>query len=104
MAVGAAGGVRIPNSMFDMLAHYLLGEHRMDLAVAAPRLQSTGTLDLAIEPDWPKEQAQYLKEIGFKVQTWENSAALSAVSFAPESGQCRGVVRGAAVLGMDIRD
>jgi gamma-glutamyltranspeptidase/glutathione hydrolase len=104
LAVGCAGGVRIPNSIFDMLTQYLLHHAPMNLAVAAPHLQSTGTLDVAVEPHWPKEQAEYLKQIGFKVQTWESSAVVSAVSFDPKDGECRGAVRGPAALGLDVKE
>lgn len=104
MAVGAAGGQRIPNCIFGVLMNYALRSARMEAAVAAPRLQSTGTLDVAVEPEWPKETAEYLKRVGFKVQTWESSAVVGAVSFDPKEGECRGVVRGPAVLGLDVKE
>ena len=104
LAVGCAGGVRIPNSILDMLTQYLLRDAPMDLAVAAPRLQSTGTLDVSVEPAWPKEQADYLKQTGFKVQTGESPSVVSAVSFNPENGECRGAVRGPAALGMGVKE
>jgi gamma-glutamyltranspeptidase/glutathione hydrolase len=104
LAAGGAGGVRIPNCVFEVLQNYVLRGSTMDEAVAAPRVQCTGTLDVAIEPHYPKEMAQYLKQVGFKVQTWESSAVVSAVSFDPGNGQCRGAIRGPAVLGVNLKD
>ena len=101
LATGAAGGVRIPNAVGDVLVQYVLRGASLEAAVAAPRLQCTGSLDVAVEPAWPKDSAEYLKQVGFKVQTWESSAVVSAVSFNPKSGQCRAAIRGPAVLGLD---
>ncbi len=101
MAIGAAGGVRIPNTIFSALTEYLMRGVSLDAAIAAPRLQCTGTLDVAVEPGSPKETAQYLKEIGFKVQTWESSSVASAVTFDAKSGECRAAIRGPAVLNLD---
>ena len=50
LAVGAAGGVRIPNAIFDVLTSYVLRGAPIELAVAPPRLHCTGTLDVAVEP------------------------------------------------------
>jgi len=100
LAVGCAGGVRIPNSILWMLTQYLMHGASMDKAAAAPRMQCTGTLDVGLEPEWSKEDAQYLESIGFKVQTGESPAVLSAASFNPGNGECRGAIRGPAVLGL----
>ncbi len=102
VGVGAAGGVRIPNCVFEVLRNYVLRGTTMAEAVAAPRVQCTGTLDVAVEPDYPREPAQYLKQLGFKVQTWESSAVVSAVSFNPGDGQCRAIIRGPAILGLKL--
>jgi gamma-glutamyltranspeptidase/glutathione hydrolase len=104
LGVGTAGGVRIPNCVYDVLRRYLAHDDKMEDAVAAPRVQCTGTLDVAIEPHYPKELAQYLKQVGFKVQTWESSAVVSAVSFDPASGECRAAIRAPAILEMNLKD
>jgi hypothetical protein len=39
-----------------------------------------------------------LKDVGFNVQTWESTAIISAVSFNPANGECRGTIRGPAAL------
>ena len=102
LGVGCAGGVRIPNCVFEVFRNYVLRGAAMNEAVAASRVQCTGTLDVAVEPDFPKETAQYLREAGFKVQTWESSAVVSAVSFDPSNGTCRAAIRGPAVLGLKL--
>lgn len=104
MAVGCAGGVRIPNCILGVLIETLLRGAQMHSAVAAPRLHCTGTLDVGVEPHWPKEGVQYLKEIGFNVQTGESSAVVSAVSFNPKNGECNASIRGPAILGLNLPD
>ena len=102
IGVGAAGGVRIPNCVYDVLRNYLFQNATMDQAVAAPRVQCTGTLDVAIEPRFPKETAQYLKQVGFKVGTGESPAVVSAVSFDAAFGACNATIRAPAALGMSL--
>jgi gamma-glutamyltranspeptidase/glutathione hydrolase len=102
VAVGCAGGMRIPNAVLDFLIEYVWRGASMKQSVAAPRLQNVGTPVVAIEPHWPKQSADYLKQIGFKVQTWESSAVLSAVERNPADGKCQGAVRGPAALQMNI--
>jgi gamma-glutamyltranspeptidase/glutathione hydrolase len=92
LAVGGRGGVRVPNGVLRVLTHYLLRGASMEEAVAAPRLQSTGTLEVTVERSWPKAEADYLKQIGYVVGTGPN-AHISAVSFNPKTGECRGVMR-----------
>jgi gamma-glutamyltranspeptidase/glutathione hydrolase len=101
-AVGCAGGMRIPNAVLDFLIEYVLRGASMKQSVAAARLQNVGTPVVAIEPHWPKQSADYLKQIGFKVQTWESSAVLSAVERNPANGKCQGAVRSPAALQMNI--
>ncbi len=86
LALGGAGGVLIPNSMFNVLLHYLTGGGLMEQALAAPRLQNTGTLDVSVEKNWPEAEIDYFKSIGFKVRTGL-SAYVSAVSFDPRTGE-----------------
>jgi gamma-glutamyltranspeptidase/glutathione hydrolase len=102
LGVGAAGGVRIPNCVYDALRGYLFQNATIEQAVAAPRIQCTGTLDVAIEPHFPGDTAQYLKQAGFKLQTWESSAVVSAVSFDPVSGACHAALRAPAALAMKL--
>jgi gamma-glutamyltranspeptidase/glutathione hydrolase len=103
LGVGAAGGVRIPNCVYDVLRNYLFQNATMEQGVADPRVQCTGTLDVAIEPFFPKDIAQYLKQVGFKVGIWESSAVVSAVSFDPRNGASSATIRAPAALGMNLK-
>jgi gamma-glutamyltranspeptidase / glutathione hydrolase len=102
VAVGCAGGTKIPNVVLDFLIGYVLRGESFKQAVAAPRLQNVGTPYVAIEPHWPKASAAYLKQIGFKVGTWESSAVLSAVEFSSATGKVDGAVRGPTALQMNV--
>jgi gamma-glutamyltranspeptidase/glutathione hydrolase len=92
LALGGAGGVRIPNAIYDVLGQCLGRGMSMQEAVAAPRLNCTGTLDIVAEQEFPKEALAYLSEIGFKVQSGE-PAKVSAVSRDGKTGECRAVLR-----------
>jgi len=92
LALGGAGGLRIPNGIYAVLTHCLERGEPMTEAVAAPRLHCTGTLEVTVERSWPKAEADYLAQIGFAVRNG-TVAHISAVSFNPQTGECRGVMR-----------
>jgi gamma-glutamyltranspeptidase/glutathione hydrolase len=92
LALGGAGGVRIPNAIYDVLWKYVGQGATMAAAIAAPRLNCTGTLDVTVEREWPKDSANHLAELGFKVQTGE-SARVSAVIHDAKTGECRAAMR-----------
>lgn len=82
LALGGAGGVRIPNSIFDVLTSYVLLGQPVDAAIAAPRLHCTGVLDVEVTKDWPAADADYLRSVGFKVKNG-GTAMISAAEFDP---------------------
>jgi len=86
LAVGAAGGVKIPNTIFDILTQFVVRGSSIEEAIAAPRMHTTGTLDLTMERAWPQPEQDYLKQIGFKVATGSGAHA-SGVSFNPRTGE-----------------
>lgn len=92
MAAGGVGGVRIPNALFDVLTYRVLRGLPMEEAIAAPRMHCIGGTDVTLENAWPKEEADYLRKLGFKLQTG-GSAFVSAVSFDPRTGECRAAAR-----------
>jgi gamma-glutamyltranspeptidase/glutathione hydrolase len=92
LAVGAAGGVKIPNTIFDLLEQFVVRGSSIEEAIAAPRMHTTGALELTMERAWPQMEQDYLKQIGFNVQTGIGATA-SAVSFDPKTGECRAAVR-----------
>jgi len=93
LAIGGAGGMKIPNALFDTLREYLIRNKSIEQAVRSARLHSTGTLEVSIEAAWPQMEADYLKELGFKLKTAESTARISAVSFNPRSGECQASMR-----------
>jgi len=91
-AVGGAGGVKIPNTIFDILAAYVVKGGSLEEAVAAPRVHTTGMLDLTLERAWPQAEQDHLKGMGFKVSAGSGARA-SAVAFDPATGRCSGAER-----------
>ena len=92
LAIGGAGGVRIPNSIFDALTQHVVLGRPVGESVAAPRLHCTGVLEADVTTDWPARDAEYLREIGFKVKHG-GTATINAVEFVPTSRACRATAR-----------
>jgi gamma-glutamyltranspeptidase/glutathione hydrolase len=85
LALGATGGRRIPNTIFDVLS-YRIGEGRtLEEAVQAPRWHTEGDLRLNLEAKWPAAQAEYLKQIGYSVKAG-GGANLNAIEREAGSG------------------
>jgi gamma-glutamyltranspeptidase/glutathione hydrolase len=85
LGLGAAGGRRIPNTVFDVLA-YRLGQGKpIDPAVQAPRLHTEGDLQLVLEASWPEEHRKYLEQVGYTIKTGRG-AGLNAVERDPGTG------------------
>jgi gamma-glutamyltranspeptidase/glutathione hydrolase len=92
LALGAIGGRRIPDTVFDVLAYHL-GEGRpLAEAVQAPRLHTEGGTQLTLEAQWPAEVVAYLKQVGYDVRTGPG-AALNAIERDPQSGAVRSASR-----------
>lgn len=92
VAVGGAGGVRIPNALVDFIIGHVLENRSIQEAMAAPRINTTGTLDVMLEKAWPPADVEYLGKIGFKTTVGEG-AHLSAVSFDGATGACGSAMR-----------
>jgi gamma-glutamyltranspeptidase/glutathione hydrolase len=90
--LGAVGGRRIPNAVFNVLAHLVGRDASLDAAVAAPRLHTEGDLNVTAESAWPEASLDRLKEAGYKVKTGA-VATLNAVAFDASSGHCRSAAR-----------
>lgn len=93
LAVGGAGGTRIPNSVFEVLASYVGLGATMDEAMNAPRLQTTGTLKLGLEQGHSAGDEAFLKKLGYNLSKGP-SAYVSAVSLDGKSGNPRGLSSG----------
>ncbi|MBI4625671.1 MAG: gamma-glutamyltransferase [Verrucomicrobia bacterium] len=92
-AVGGDGGTKIPNSVYEVLLNYAGLGAPIETAMAAPRLDTNGTLNLSMEKSCPAEDEGFFTQIGYKVAR-AGSAYISAVSFDPMTGQARGIARG----------
>jgi gamma-glutamyltranspeptidase/glutathione hydrolase len=85
LALGGRGGRKIPNAVFQVLAHYVGRDASLADAVAAPRPHTEGDLNLLVEPKWPEAEMAYLKKIGYAVRNGA-SAVVDAVAFDPTVG------------------
>lgn len=88
VALGGAGGRKIPNAVFAVLLEYVGRSLSLEDAVAAPRLHTEGDLHVLVEKSWPKEQIEQWKKIGYTVAIGTH-ARVSAVSFDPKSKDVR---------------
>lgn len=93
LAIGGAGGTRIPNSIYEVLIHYVGLGKSMDEAMNAARMETSGTLKLGLEKGHSAEQENFLKQMGYKVSS-TYSAYVSAVSSDPATGSARGISTG----------
>jgi gamma-glutamyltranspeptidase/glutathione hydrolase len=92
LALGATGGRKIPNTVFDVLCAYVgRGESLAD-AIAAPRMHTEGGLDLTLEARWPEGLTTYLKEVGYTVKAGTGATA-QAVGYDLKAGEYRTVSR-----------
>jgi gamma-glutamyltranspeptidase/glutathione hydrolase len=87
LALGGTGGRRIPNAIFEVLAHFVGRGTTLGEAMATPRLHTEGGLDVAVEAHHPEADVAYLKKVGYVVRK-ESSAIVHAVSFNPKSHAC----------------
>jgi gamma-glutamyltranspeptidase/glutathione hydrolase len=92
LALGAAGGRRIPNTVFDVLLGRIAEGRTLADAVKAPRLHTEGDKTVAVEKTWPAHVVKRLNEVGYTVRTG-GGAALNAIERDPESGAIRSAAR-----------
>jgi gamma-glutamyltranspeptidase/glutathione hydrolase len=80
LAVGGAGGVRIPSAVYDVLFGCVAHGETLEEAVTRPRQHCTGTLEVMLERNFPMELQDYIRKVGFKVRLID-PASVSAVTF-----------------------
>ena len=88
LALGAVGGRRIPNTVFDVLAYRLGARRELADAVKAPRVHTEGGLALTLEAAWPAAVADHFKQVGYDVKTGPG-ATLHAIERDPGTGVLR---------------
>jgi gamma-glutamyltranspeptidase/glutathione hydrolase len=96
LGLGGAGGRRIPNANFHVLALSVGRGASLAEAVGGPRLHTEGGLEVTLEPQWPEADAEFLKKVGYQVKRG-SSALVNAVAFDPANGYCLAASRGASV-------
>lgn len=75
LALGATGGRKIPNTVFDVLA-YRIGEGRsLAEAVKAPRVHTEGDQTLQLEAAWPADVTDRFKAAGYTVKAGTGALA-----------------------------
>jgi gamma-glutamyltranspeptidase/glutathione hydrolase len=82
MAIGAAGGRRIPNGIFQVLMRVLRDGDNLEQAVTEPRLFTNGSTMLHAERGRPEAEIRYLKQIGYTIAGGEQ-CMVSAVQIDP---------------------
>ena len=86
VAVGAAGGTKIVNAIYDFFSHSVGRKMSLAESVNHPRLNTTGSLQLGLDKDWPAAQVNYFKKIGYQVKN-QTGAFVSAAVIDPVTGQ-----------------
>jgi gamma-glutamyltranspeptidase/glutathione hydrolase len=82
LAVGATGGRRIPNSVFDVLAYRVGAGLPLAEAVKAPRVHTEGDAVVTLEAGWPRAVGDHFRAAGYEVRTGA-AANLNAVERDP---------------------
>jgi gamma-glutamyltranspeptidase/glutathione hydrolase len=84
LALGGAGGRKIPNAIFDVLSRHIGRGLSLADAIAARRLHTEGGLDVTLEAGWPEADVRHLKTLGYALKTGPG-ATVHAVAYAPET-------------------
>jgi gamma-glutamyltranspeptidase/glutathione hydrolase len=105
LAIGAAGGRRIPNGVFEVLMNIVVDGHSLEDAVTEPRLHTEGGLLIHAEHGRPESEIQYLKRIGFTV-AGPQQCYVAAVQIEPtmKSGRVIGAADSPPGNGPGARD
>ena len=92
LVLGAIGGRRIVNALYEVLASRLGQSKSLVEAVKSPRFHNEGDLSVTLEPTWPAAAKERLAAGGYEVKTGPH-AVVSALERNPDTGIVEGVVR-----------
>ncbi|MEZ5355500.1 MAG: gamma-glutamyltransferase [Bryobacteraceae bacterium] len=87
LAIGATGGKKIPNAVFDVLTYTLVDRMSLQDAVKAPRVNTTGGLALALNNRWSDADAARMSALGFRVARSQGATIQAATADESASGQ-----------------
>jgi len=95
LALGAAGGVRIPGAVLQVLSNVIDRGFSLEEAVAAPRVFCRRT-NLELHDDFPLDALERLRQRGFEIELRSREAdrhlgRVHAVGYHPETGEFIGV-------------
>jgi gamma-glutamyltranspeptidase/glutathione hydrolase len=82
LAIGAAGGRRIVNGVFEVLFNRIGDGQSLEEAMTMPRLHTEGGLMINAESGRPEAEIQYLKQIGYSLRG-PQQCYVSAVEASP---------------------
>jgi gamma-glutamyltranspeptidase / glutathione hydrolase len=91
-ALGATGGRRIPNTLYDVLVNFVGRGASLSDAAATPRMHTEGGPVLQLAKGWNAREVDYLKQIGYTIEPG-SGANFNAVYRDPESGAISSVAR-----------
>jgi gamma-glutamyltranspeptidase len=89
LAVGATGGTRIPSTLCEILLNYVGLNADMETALAAPRMDTDGTLNLGIDKRHSAEEEAFFKKLGYQVARRAGAYA-GAVCYDPKTKRAHG--------------
>jgi gamma-glutamyltranspeptidase/glutathione hydrolase len=92
LAIGGAGGRKIPNAVFDVLFGFIQQNLSAREALEAPRCHSIGNNEVALEARWREEEAEYLKSSGFEIRRAQ-SAFVSLAQLDSKGEGCAAFAR-----------
>lgn len=92
LALGATGGRRIPNTLFDVLTYRLGMGLPLAVAVKAPRVHTEGGLALTLEAAWPAAVSDHFKAVGYTVKAGPG-ATLNGIERDPATGALSAAMR-----------
>jgi gamma-glutamyltranspeptidase / glutathione hydrolase len=75
IALGATGGRKIPNTVFDVLADRLGEGKPLAEAIKAPRVHTEGDRTLQLEATWPADVTERFKAAGYTVKVGTGATA-----------------------------
>jgi gamma-glutamyltranspeptidase/glutathione hydrolase len=82
VALGATGGRRIPNTLYDVLVNLIGRGASLADAAAAPRMHTEGSQKLQLTKGWPQREIDYLKQVGYTIEPG-SGANLNGISRDP---------------------
>lgn len=90
IAIGATGGRRIPNTMYDILVNLIGRGKSLADAFASPRMHTIGDTNLDFAKGWSDTETELLRQAGYSVKPG-NGANPNAVSRDPQNGALHSV-------------